>query len=179
MQKPEGWKLCEIFRISSVAVLAPGLFSGESCWGHWEVDRSGCMVSASSLWFSSFFFSYLCASQLCLSLGEVKPKQIFLCSASKAGVARGLPRSTFPHEGNSSLESFLLVLSVPARRIGWYKQNEAVLPSLFVYLFLDLCSTALLQFPKWTSELSQGCFCGKMEARVSYAKSWWGHPLRI
>lgn len=68
--------------------------------------------------FLSCFQLPLCISALPVSgLGETKVD--FLCSASKAGVAHGLPWSSFPHEGNSFwLKSSLLVLSVPAQRIG-------------------------------------------------------------
>lgn len=83
----------------------------------------------------SLVSSCLYITQLCWSLGGVKPKWSLPVVSQKAEEAGCLPHPPFPARGTLTSWKVPSGWPVLAWRMGWCRQHEAVLPSPFMRLF--------------------------------------------
>lgn len=131
--------------------------------------------------------SCLYTSQLCWSLGRVKLK---LCVMSwKAGEAGYSLHPPFPRpSGKLFLAGKFLLLNSAGLGDGWYRQNEAVLPSLFLRLFSGVLFHCFAEVLKWITEFSLSCLClwiancsfsGAWRLDSSTFPSWWHHSPNV
>lgn len=144
----------QICRGSTVAVLDTGFLGSKSCWGLLETRPLGTEVCL-AVWLilvdPAFFLvpNHLYKPQICHFLGGIKLQPVLCQSPRSTGCSLHSPFLGWVLSFGPG--SFLLALS----SAGWgmmSRQNEAVLPYLFVQLFLGIiiccCSSMLLKFLK-------------------------------
>lgn len=133
-------KAGKIFRGSIAAGLGVGFFKGISCWGHLQSRSLRITVTPSARLpdtVNPLFFlvpSYLYISQLWQSLGEVTLTQVLHTVALKHWGSWLLTFFSLSQRGKLQMCS-LLVLRSASQRARMIQQNEAILSSLYVWLF--------------------------------------------